>query len=195
MPFKASFLFTFSCIMIKVKNTAMKSKKTILGVFLLLVVTFGFAQEKSRKQLRKERQLEDVRQTAILIDSKEFVFVAKRAFPLGFRDVDLTTNPNFIEFKPDFIKSEMPFYGRGYSGIGYGGDAGLRFEGKPSEFTIEKGKKAYQVNATVRGEQDVFKISLAVFLEGNAILTISSNNRSTISYNGEISKIEKKKDK
>ena len=47
----------------------------------------------------------------------------------------------------------------------------------------------------VRGKQDVFKILLSVFFDGNASLTISSNNRSTISYNGEIAKIEKKGDK
>ncbi|PRZ24137.1 DUF4251 domain-containing protein [Flavobacterium granuli] len=173
----------------------MKSKKIILVVFLLLTVAFGFAQEKTRKQLRKEQQIEKARQIAILIDSKEFVFVANKAFPLGFRDIDLTTNPNFIAFKPDFIRSEMPFFGRGYSGIGYGGDTGLKFEGKPSEFTIEKGKNTYEIKATVRGKQDVFNILLSVFFEGNARLTISSNNRSSISYNGEISKIEKKEDK
>ncbi|UFH34270.1 DUF4251 domain-containing protein [Flavobacterium acetivorans] len=173
----------------------MKSKKIILVVFLLLAVTFSFAQEKTRKQLRKEKQIEKARQTSILIDSNEFVFVANKAFPLGFRDIDLTTNPNFIEFKPDFIRSEMPFFGRGYSGIGYGGDTGLKFEGKPSEFTIEKGKKTYEIKAMVRGKQDVFKILLSVFFDGNASLTISSNNRSTISYNGEIAKIEKKGDK
>ena len=61
----------------------MKSKKTILVVLLLLVVSFGFGQEKTRKQLIKERKIEKVRQTTILIDSKEFVFVGKKAFPLG----------------------------------------------------------------------------------------------------------------
>ena len=173
----------------------MKSKKTILVVLLLLVVSFGFGQEKTRKQLIKERKIEKVRQTTILIDSKEFVFVGKKAFPLGYGNIDLTTNPNYIEFKPDFIRSEMPFFGRGYSCIGYGGYSGLKFEGKPSEFTIVKGKKSYEIKATIKGEQDVFTIFMSVFFEGSATLTISSNNRSTISYNGEIFKIEKKGDK
>ncbi|WP_413997841.1 DUF4251 domain-containing protein [Flavobacterium sp. W1B] len=173
----------------------MKSKSRILLVFLLFVVTMGFAQEKTRKQLREERKIEKEKQTAILVNSKEFVFVGQKALPQGFRNIDLTTNPNFIEFKPDFIKSEMPFFGRGYMGIGYGGDKGLKFEGKPSIFTVEKAKKTYEIKATVRGEQDVFKISLSVSFEGSATLTINSNNRSSISYYGEISKIEKKEDK
>lgn len=173
----------------------MKSKSKILVVFLSFVITMGFAQEKTKKQLREERKVEKVKQTEMLINSKEFVFVAQRALPQGFRDMDLTTNPNFIEFKPDFIKSEMPFFGRGYSGIGYGGDDGLKFDGVPKEFTIEKTKKTYEIKASVRGEQDVFRIMLSVFFDGSATLTINSNNRSAISYYGTIFKIEKKEEK
>lgn len=173
----------------------MKLKCTISIALFLLVVTLGFAQEKSRTQLRHERKVEKVKQTAALVDSNEFIFVGQKALPRGFNAIDLTTNANFIEFKPDFIKSEMPFFGRGYSGIGYGGDSGLKFEGKPIDFTIEKGRKSYEIRATVRGEADVFKISLSVLFTGSATLTINSNNRSAISYYGEIFKIEKKKDK
>lgn len=173
----------------------MKLKRTIALTLFLLVVTMGFAQEKSRKELKHERKVEKVKKTAALVDSKEFVFVGQKALPQGLNAIDLTTNPNFIEFNPNFIKSEMPFFGRGYSGIGYGGDSGLKFKGKPIDFTIEKGRKTYEIRATVRGEADVFKISLSVFFEGSATLTINSNNRSAISYYGEIFEIEKNKDK
>ncbi len=40
-----------------------------------------------------------------------FVFIGKTAFPQGFRTMDLTTNSNYVEFHPDMIKSEMPFFG------------------------------------------------------------------------------------
>ncbi len=173
----------------------METKKIIALMFLLFVVTMGFAQEKTRKQLKEESKIEKVKQIAILVASQKFVFVAQRAFPQGFRTIDLTTNPNFIEFTPDFIKSEMPFFGRGYSGIGYGGDIGMKFEGKPIEFSIVKAKKTFELNAIVRGESDVYRIMLSISYEGSATLTINSNNRSSISYYGEIFKIEKKKDK
>ena len=170
--------------------------KRIIGLILcLFVFTVGFSQEKPKKQLRAERKIEKAKQIAILVDSKEFVFVGKRAFPQGLRTVDLTTNTNFIEFKPDFIKSEMPFFGRGYSDIGYGGDAGLKFEGKPIEFSIVKAKKTYELNTSVRGEGDVFRINLSISDQGSATLTINSNNRSPISYFGEIFKIKKENDK
>ena len=85
------------------------------------------------------------------------------------------------------IESEMPFFGKAYSGIGYGGDTGVKFKGKPEEFTVVKKAKNYQIDAVVKGTADNFRISLSVGFEGSATLSIISNNRSTISYQGEIS--------
>lgn len=165
----------------------MNTKNLITVLFLLLVTTTIFSQEKTKKQLKEEKKIEKQKQTAILVDSKDFVFVADKALPQGYKTIDLTTNPNYVKFQPDFIKSEMPFFGRAYSGGGYGGDGGLDFEGKPEEYAINKGKNAYQLKAVVKGRNDTYTLSLSVFFEGSASLTISSNKRSTISYNGEIS--------
>ena len=121
-----------------------------------------------------------------------FVFIGKTAFPQGFRTMDLTTNSNYVEFHPDMIKSEMPFFGWAFSGVGYGGDGGLKFEGIPQEFTIEKGKKAYQIKQLSEAIKIHIDCCFPFFFEGSATLSISSNNWSSISYNGEIFKIEKK---
>jgi hypothetical protein len=173
----------------------MKTKISILILFLTLFLTTSYAQEKSKKQLREARKIEKQKQTAALVDSKEFVFVGRTALPQGFRTMDLTTNPNYVQFRPDRIKSEMPFFGRAFSGVGYGNDVGLHFEGIPKEFTVEKGRKSYQIKVVVRGEKDTYTLLLSVFFEGSATLSISSNNRSTISYNGDITAIEKKESK
>ena len=170
----------------------MKTKNIFLVLFLSLVVTMSFAQEKTRKQLREARKIEKQKQTEILVNSKEFIFVARNASPQGFGSVDLTTNPNYIQFQPDFIKSEMPFFGTAYSGVAYRGDGGLNFEGKPLEYTFKKEKKAYQIKAVVKGQNDVYTMFLSIFFDGSASLSINSNNRSIISYNGEIGPIEKK---
>ncbi|MFV8340935.1 DUF4251 domain-containing protein [Flavobacterium sp. XS2P39] len=170
----------------------MKTKMLFLVLFLSLIVSSGYAQEKSKRQLRAERKIEKEKKTASLVDSKEFVFIGRTALPQGFRTIDLTTNSNYVEFTPDKITSEMPFFGRGYSGVAYSGDVGLKFEGNPKEFTVKKGKKNYQIKTVVKGDTDVYTLFLSVFFEGSATLTINSNNRSSISYNGEIRPIEKK---
>jgi hypothetical protein len=171
----------------------MKAKNFFLVLLFSSVVSNSFAQEKTRRQIREARKIEKQKQTEILVNSKEFVFVARNASPQGFRNIDLTTNPNYIKFQPDFIKSEMPFFGTAYTGIAYRGDSGFHFEGKPLEYTFKKEKKAYQIKAVVKGQNDVYTMFLSIFFDGSASLSINSNNRSTISYNGEIGPREKKK--
>ena len=116
------------------------------------------------------------------------------ACPTGYRSVDLTTNSNYVKFSPDHIESYMPFFGKAYSGIGYSGDQGLKFEGKPGIFTISKGKKNYLVEAEVKGPNDLYRLSLSVYYDGSASLSITSNNRGFISYSGDISAQEKAKE-
>jgi hypothetical protein len=149
-------------------------------------MTSAFPQEKSKKELKEEQSLEKQKQTETLVNSKEFIFVARYALPQGASQVDLTSNPNYVKFQTELIDSYMPYFGKAYSGIGYGGDTGLKFKGKPEKFTVEKKKKNYQIDTNVKAESDNFRLSLSVTFEGSASLSIISNNRSTISYQGEI---------
>lgn len=173
-----------------------KFNYSLVHFLMLILMTATFAssnaQEKSKKQLKEEAKLEKQKQTALLVDSKEFVFSPISVSPQGGRIINLTDVSYSIEFHPDFIKSYLPFFGRGYGGIGYGGDNGMEFEGKPSIYTVEKNKKAYLIKVEVKGERDSYTIMLSVYFEGNAYLVINSNNRSSISYNGNIKAIEKK---
>lgn len=173
-----------------------KLKYHLAFVLMILCATLSFtnliAQEKSAKQLKEEAKQEKQKQTALLVDSKEFVFVAKMVNPQGGRTINLTSNDYTIEFHPDLIKSDLPFFGRAYSGAGYGGDNGMKFEGKPQAFSIKKTKKSHSIKVEVKGEHDFYSLSLDVYYDGSAYLSISSNNRSSISYNGDIEAFKKK---
>jgi hypothetical protein len=173
----------------------MKTRVSLLVIILLLAKTTSFAQERTKKELREEKKLAKQKQTEAMLNAKEFVFIGKTALPSGMRSVDLTTNRNYVKFQPDLIDSDMPFFGKAYSAVGYGSDTGLKFKGKPEKFTVEKKTKNFQIDVVVKGENDNFTLSLSVGLEGNASLSITSNNRSTISYQGEVSAPEKAEEK
>lgn len=170
---------------------------TFIRVLLLFVTFFELTtvvgQEKNKKQIREEKKVELQKQISLLVESKEFVFNVQRVIPQGARTFNPTSAYN-VEFHSDSINSYLPYIGRGFSGIGYGGDEGMIFAGRPRVYTLEKTKKAYQIKAEVKGKNDTFSMVLSVFFEGNAYLTINSNNRSPISYDGEIEafKIKKK---
>jgi len=156
-----------------------------------MILTTGYSQENTTKKSKDEKRLEKQKEIEAMVNAKEFVFVARTALPSGMKSVNLTTNTNYVKFQPDLIDSYMPYFGKAYSGIGYGGDTGLKFKDKPEVFDVVKKKKAYQIDVTVKTSNDLFRLSLSVGFEGSTSMSVVSNNRSTISYQGEISAPEK----
>jgi hypothetical protein len=175
----------------QINDNKMKARVYILVLILSMATTTGFSQDKSKRELKEERKLEKQKQIETMINTKEFIFVPRTALPSGMPSVNLSLNQNYVKFIPDLIDSYMPFFGSAYSIVGYGTDTGLSFKGQPKKFSIEKKGKLFQINVVVKGETDIFSLFLSVGSEGNASLSISSNNRSTISFEGEISALEK----
>jgi len=174
----------------KILNT-MKSRAFFLFILVVFISLPGYSQEKTKKELKAEKKLEKQKQTEELYNSKTFVFVGKTALPSGMKSVNLATNPNYMKFQPEIIESEMPFFGTAYSGASvYGRETGMKFKGKPDEFTVVKKSKNFQIDVVVKDQNDTYRISISGGFEGNASLTIISNNRSPITYQGDISAIK-----
>jgi hypothetical protein len=168
-----------------IKPQKMNTKFAPLILFLFFCTVPVLAQTTDRKAEKERKRVAREDDVSVLVESKIFEFRANRAIPSGYKSVDLTTNPNFVAFSPDFIVSEMPFFGRAYS-ASYGGEAGLKFEGKPEKYTVERKKKSYEIEAKVRSTKDFYTINLSVSFNGSSSMSVSCNNRTTISYNGEI---------
>nr|WP_315151408.1 DUF4251 domain-containing protein [uncultured Flavobacterium sp.] len=167
-------------------------KTLVLSFFLSFSMLISFGQEKTKQQIKEEQKLAKQKEVETILDSKEFEFVGDRAYPQSGRSIDLTTNSNYFQLKNDSIHSEMPFFGRAYSGVGYGSGGGLDFKGPIKDYSIEKSKKKYLIKANVRGQSDSYSVLLTVFFDGGASLNINSNNRAPINYSGRIEKLKKK---
>jgi uncharacterized membrane protein len=164
----------------------MNSKFSILIVLFLLLASQAIAQEKTKKQIKEEKKIALQKEVDQLVNSKEFIFLAETAFPSGMRSVNLSVNSNYLKYHPTHIESYMPYYGRVYSAAPYSSDNGLKFEGEPTEYKVTTGKKKYLVTTDVKGATDNYTLNLTVSFDGSASLSIISNNRSTISYGGQI---------
>lgn len=167
-------------------------KTIVLSFFLSFLMLTGFAQEKTKQQLKEEKKLAQQKEVDEIINSKEFEFEGQKAYPQGGRTIDLTTNANYLRFKNDSIYSEMPFFGRAYSGVAYGGGGGLDFKGAIKNYSVEKKEKKYIIKGEVRDASDNYTVYLTVFFDKGASMTISSNNRASINYSGRIEKLKKK---
>lgn len=155
-------------------------------VLIFVLASFTYAQEKSKKQIKEEKKIELQKEVEILVNTKEFIFVGQTAFPIGYKTMNLNANSNYVKFNADFIESRMPFFGKSYGTATNSTDVGLQFEGKPEDFTITTGKKNHDITAVVKSESDTYTINVTVGFDGASTLSIISNNRSNISYGGQI---------
>jgi hypothetical protein len=157
----------------------MKALRIFYSLFVLFIFGSAAAQEKTEKS---NSSIET------LLNSKNFEFIANTAIPLTGATRDLVGSDYSITFTPEMVISNMPFYGRAYSGMAYGRDKGMRFKGKPENFNITNSDKGYEITVTVKGESDTYVISISAGNSSFATLSISSDDRGTITYQGEIVK-------
>lgn len=163
----------------------MKTNISILLVLVCLVNFSVFAQDKTKKELKAERDSQKQKEIESLIDARKFDFEAQKATPQGGRFIILDYNTYFLKFNPEKTTADLPFFGRAFN-VAYGGDGGIKFEGTPENIKVEKNKKSYTIKASVRGKDDVYNLMFSIFYDGGATLSINSNNRAFISYDGEI---------
>jgi len=163
----------------------MKTKLSILLVLLCFLHSPVFAQEKTKKELKAEKEQQQQKEIEALINSKSFVFEAQKVNPQGGRVIILDYNTYFLKFNTEKTTSDLPFFGRAFN-VAYGGDGGIKFEGVPENIKIEKKKKSYILKATVKGKDDVYNLTFSIFLNGGATLFVNSNNKASISYDGKI---------
>ena len=170
--------------------------KTEFAIFLTLISFFsfdGFAQEKTRKEIKNEREIQKQKETESIITSKSFVFNAEKVMSQSGRMLVLDYNTYFVKFNLEKAEGDLPFFGRAFN-VNYGSDGGIKFEGKPENVKIEKKKKSYIIKATVRGKDDTYDLIFSVFYDGRATLSINSNKRASISYDGNLIALKVKSD-
>ncbi len=152
-----------------------KSAITLCVALLLAVSTGAFSQDADAVAIKN------------MVDSQRYVFVAQIALPMGGRSRHLDASYD-VKIKKDTIIAYLPYYGRSYN-AGYGGsDGGIDFTSKDFKYTKEDGKKGgWTVTISPKDVKDPSqKLVLSITESGSAYLTVSSNNRQNISFNGYI---------
>jgi hypothetical protein len=163
-------------------------KNIIKHTCLLLIVLFTLSAHaqtsKADKNAVKAAELKR------LVESKEYLFIANQAFPMGGSSINLT-NSNFdLKLAGDTLTAFLPYYGVAYSAPINAADGGIKLTTtKFSYKVVQKKNGAYQidikpVNADVRGSGDVNWMVLNVSPGGYASLQVFSFNRQPITFNG-----------
>ena len=157
----------------------------------------------------EEIQLENVRR---LIASRSFKFLAETAYPMQTYDamtvtnallqntgsyggrISLIGNGDYLKLENDLAVAELPFFGEIRIGTTIDPQkGGIKFNNSPIDFEIIKNekKKNLTVKFDIRSNSEVFEINIRVYPNKNAVLYISSINRTVIRYDGKISELLK----
>ncbi len=155
-------------------------------------MVFGFANawcqntDKSPTD-KRSKKTQAFEQLKVMVKEKPIEFVAERAFPMGYKNMDLFSNPNHLRISGDSVFVYMPYFGRAYS-VTPGERGGFHFEGimLNEELKVDDKKRRITLAFLMKEGNDQYQFYLEIAGKENATLNINSNNRSPISYNGNV---------
>ena len=168
----------------------MKNINKLLIIFFVLSFNYSFAQmtKKEVRQQKKEIKAIKINQ---LINQKQFIFKANSLTSNSGYNKTLSSNYDLI-LKKDSVMAYLPFWGKAYTSL-FNDEGGIKFNEKMKEFQYDDlEKKGHNINFSVKTKDDTFHFNLNISTQGYANVIVTSNNKSRISYYGQIEAIEDK---
>ncbi|AKA36380.1 DUF4251 domain-containing protein [Flagellimonas lutaonensis] len=144
-----------------------------------------------------------------LVENKKIFFEAEWAMPLTTNSlnqisnagllppgstanqINLIGNNNFLKIDGDSVSAYLPYYGeRQMGGVYNQSNAGIKFEGVPTDFEISKDdkKNTYSIKFDVNDRSEAFQVNMTLFPNMTASVNINSNERFSIRYQGKAKK-------
>jgi hypothetical protein len=157
------------------KNITMK--KNFLPLLATLLVLWSCSGSKPVTGLSEA----DVQQ---MVNAKEFSFRANQMMPSGGRAIILNETYLFT-VTPEKVVADLPYMGRAFT-VNYGStDGGMRFQSVNFDYNVSPGRKnGWTVTIRPKDQGDVRDCIMNIYTNGTADLSINSNNRQQIRYDG-----------
>ena len=120
------------------------------------------------------------------LQNQTYQFLATYMQPTGGRQRNITGSYTLNVSKTQIV-SDLPYFGKAYNVQPGSTDGGIKFQSNDFEYSSAAGKKGSQeIRIKTKDVQDTHEIFLTIFENGAASLRVSSVNRQSISYTGEI---------
>lgn len=121
-----------------------------------------------------------------LVESENFVFLAKTVIPSGDQERQLSTDFS-VSVNKEKLVVDLPYYGNAHSAqFGTTQDA-ITFTATKFDYTVTPRKKGgWNILITPKEYKTVKQVSLTVLPNGYTTLQINSTNLDPISFNGSI---------
>lgn len=178
-----------------------------IGVFFLLfcLLSCGASQSPASE--------EEIGVLKELIESGRYEFRAEWAMPQSGNDmnaiasagllrvgdspnrINLLGNPNFLRLEGEKASAYLPFYGEQQLNPQMNStDQAIRFDNEVQNLRskFNRNKNQYEIQFDISGQNNSYRIFMAVFPSMTANLRVNSANRSFISYQGKVTPVKEK---
>jgi len=174
----------------------MNRLKTLLSTILVFVGLIAFAQT-------------DKTTTTKIVESKNYTFVARSVTPLNTQDINMVMSKmpgamlggtinlseTYYEVKvtPDSVVAFLPYYGRSFTAPINQTEGGVKFTSKKFEYKSSKGKKrGWNTVVETKDVPENYRLAFSISDEGYVTLSLNSNNKQSVSYQGYLKENESK---
>src|SRR5882762_1176987 len=165
------------------KSSIISIALTSLLSAVLLAISPNLYSQNTDKQEKENARIDSLKKA---IESGRFVFMAQSATPMSGRTRQLTYDYK-LDIRKDTIIADLPYYGRSYSPTYGSSDGGINFTTTNFDYSSKEGAKGgWDIIITPKEIRNVSRMSLNVSNAGYSSLTVTSNTRQQISFNGHI---------
>jgi len=160
----------------------MKTLKIIL-IFLLITGTgLSVANAQSSSKDKKAAKEATIKKS---VDAKRYTFLANYVLPQRGGGKQLTSEYD-LRVTPDSVISFLPYFGRAYFDVPYGGaDGGIKFTSTKFTYDVkEKKKGGWEITIIPSDVKNLNRMILYISPDGYASLSVNSTNRDFITFDG-----------
>ena len=165
----------------------------IIGMLVLAFATANAQETKklSRKEKKAARETLKIETTKTVLENKVYVFSATQVLPTGMRSKTLTSSYD-VQIKNDTIICYLPYFGKAHTAAYGSNRSPMDFTQPIEDYKFEKTKKGYEIKFEASNNNDRLVFFFQIAETGSTSLSVNSTSRSTISYYGDIVKVEEK---
>jgi hypothetical protein len=161
----------------------MKIQGKIWAFILLssLSIEYGYGQNK--KNDKREKKVAEIKNK---VANQQYTFVADYMIPQSGPSKSLNSGDYDFSVKKDSLVAYLPYYGRAYFDIPYNAtDGGIKFTSTKFDYRLTARKNgSWLVQIIPQDVKNTSKIFMDISKNGYATLSINSNNKDEITFNG-----------
>jgi hypothetical protein len=161
--------------------------KTLKNFFVLLLIVgagLNIASAQNTKSAKKAAKEIAVKGK---INGQRYTFLANYMLPQRGSGKSLTDNYD-LRVTKDSVIAFLPYYGRAYYDVPYGGaDGGIKFTSTKFSYEVKDKKKGgWEITIKPNDVKNTNRLLLNISTDGYASLSVTSSNRDFITFDGYI---------